>query len=94
MIETYQYALATFVVFQILLFSFERLDDFWISVDQVFNVFLGSGYADETLSAYAHRKQGWRRATINAIFFWQEDHCHDSYYSERERRHLPPEYRQ
>ena len=77
-----------------LLLSFGRFEAFWLSVDQVFNVLIGSGYADEALSAFAHRRGGWRRAVINALFFWQEDHCRDSYYSEMNRRHLPPEYRQ
>ena len=70
-----------------------KLEAAAIAVDQVFNVLIGSGYADETLSAFAHRKGGWRRATINALFFWQVDHCQESYFSEMNRRHLPPEYR-
>ena len=64
-----------------------------ISIDQVFNTLIGSGYADETLSAYAYRKGGWRYTLINSIFFWQEDHCRASYLSEIERKHLPKEYR-
>lgn len=64
-----------------------------IAVDQAFNVVFGSGYADETLSAFAHRKRGWRRRVINGIFFWQKDHCQVAYLSEWNRRHLPKEYR-
>ncbi len=66
---------------------------FLIAIDQAFNVIFGSGWADETISAYAYRKGGWRPKVINAIFFWQENHCRESFYSELRRRHLPPEYR-
>lgn len=69
-----------------------RLLNFLIWLDQGLNVFIGSGFCDETLSAMAHRKGGWRRDVINGLFFWQEDHCEASYYSEIERRHLPAEY--
>lgn len=67
--------------------------NFLIALDQLLNVLIGSGWPDETLSAFAHRRQGWRRAVINALFFWQYDHCAKSYWSERTRKQLPPEYR-
>jgi hypothetical protein len=70
-----------------------RWNHFWLWVDQGFNVLFGSGWCDETISAYAHRKNDWRRRVINAIFFWQEDHCSRAYISERMRKHLPEEYR-
>lgn len=70
----------------------DRLFNLALSVDQTFNVILGSGYSDETLSAYAHRKQGWRRTMVNSIFFWQLDHCLASYESELNRKHLPRVY--
>jgi hypothetical protein len=70
-----------------------------IAIDQLANTLL-AGYADETLSARAYRnrsspKRRWRFAfkCINAIFFWQENHCKVSYEEEALRRHLPPEYR-
>ena len=63
-----------------------------IALDQLANALLG-GYADETLSARAHRQNDWRRVVINGLFFWQVDHCAESYWSERERKQLPPEYR-
>ena len=62
-----------------------------VAIDQLFNALLG-GYADETLSARAHRQNDWRRAVINSIFFWQEDHCAESYESEVERKQLPSGY--
>jgi hypothetical protein len=63
-----------------------------IALDQLLNALFG-GWADETLSAYAHRKSDWRREWINALFFWQPDHCALSYWAERNRKQLPPEYR-
>ena len=69
-----------------------RLWHLILLLDQGFNVIIGSGYCDEMLSAYAHRKRGWRRSLINGIFFWQADHCLDSYEGERLRKQLPREY--
>jgi hypothetical protein len=67
------------------------LTNILVAVDQLANTLLG-GKPDETLSAYAHRKQDWRRKAINALFFWQDDHCKLAYESERLRRHLPKDY--
>lgn len=63
-----------------------------IAIDQLVNALLG-GYADETLSARAHRTQSPLERYIDAIFFWDENHCRASYLSELERRQLPPQYR-
>lgn len=69
-----------------------------ISIDQLFASLVG-GYPDETLSSYAHRLHaqgkffGFTRDWINAIFFWQEDHCHLAYTAERARVQLPPALR-
>ena len=67
-----------------------------IVVDQVFNVLLG-GYADETLSARAHRMRikgqpywGWTANAIDELFFWQEGHCELAYLAEVKRRQFPP----
>ena len=70
-----------------------RLFQALISIDQTFNTLIGSGWADETLSAFSHRRQGWRRSVVNAIFFWQTDHCRDAFNAELERRQYRPEYR-
>ena len=56
------------------------------------------GYADETLSARAHRvaEEGgpaWPQRAINALFFWERGHCLKAYRSEVERRQLPSRYR-
>lgn len=68
-----------------------------VAVDQLANTLLG-GMADETLSARAWRhhldgSRDWPRVIIDALFFWQTDHCRTAYESEVERRQLPPEYR-
>lgn len=67
-----------------------------IAIDQLFNTLLG-GYADETISSAAHRRRMLGRpvlaAVIDALFFWQKDHCEQAYKSEIERAHLPPEFR-
>lgn len=63
-----------------------------VAIDQLVNALLG-GYADETLSARAHRTQSPLERYIDAIFFWDENHCRTSFQSELERRQLPPQYR-
>lgn len=75
-----------------------RVTQIPIALDQLVNTIFG-GWADETISSVAWRKRndnrGWAllRKVIDAIFFWQTDHCESSYESEKERRHLPPELR-
>ena len=69
----------------------------FIAFDQLANAFLG-GWPDETLSSRAWRRDleddvSWPRKLIDAIFFWESDHCRDAYYSEVERRQCPPELR-
>lgn len=59
---------------------------------------LAAGAPDESLSSRAHRLQhraGWRvvRRVVNAVFWWQADHCLEAWQSERARRQLPPELR-
>lgn len=62
-----------------------------IAIDQLLNALLG-GMADETLSARAHRTGSVLEPLIDALFFWQADHCFESYISEKERKQLPKEY--
>lgn len=67
-------------------------------LDQGFNV-VTLGYCDELFSARCHRMQGksraWKRTRnlVNAIFFWQEDHCRGAFLAEMRRWDLPQEYR-
>ena len=68
-----------------------------IAVDQVGNALLG-GWADESISSRAHRQQHKRRwaiarALIDAVFFWDRDHCAGAFKAENERRQLPPAFR-
>lgn len=75
-----------------------RLLQLAIALDQVFNTLAG-GWADETLSARAwrcrHEGPAWRLAyrAINALFWWQADHCRASHAAELLRRQLPAAYR-
>ena len=63
-----------------------------IAVDQLFNALRG-GWADETISAWLYRTRSPLAKYVDAAFFWQQNHCYESYKSERLRRQLPPEYR-
>lgn len=66
-----------------------------IALDQFANTLFG-GYADETLSSRAYRHaeiktdRRWPMVIINALFFWQDEHCKHAYEAELERAHLPP----
>lgn len=71
-----------------------------IALDQVLNVLVwlkseGFGMPDETLSARAWRLRADSRTykVINALFFWQANHCKDAFISEQQRRHLPDIYK-
>lgn len=66
-----------------------------IALDQQANALTG-GKADETLSSRAYRADlNGRifgrifRPMIDGIFFWQYDHCYNSYLEEVERKQLP-----
>lgn len=68
-----------------------------IAADQLLNALL-AGWPDETLSSRAFRwdRNGVRkcpRIMIDCLFFWESEHCFQSYKSEREGRQLPPELR-
>ncbi len=68
-----------------------------IAFDQCLNALCG-GWPDETLSSRAYRwhvagKGSLALHIINALFFWEKNHCQEAYESERRNRHLPPEFR-
>jgi hypothetical protein len=71
----------------------------WIALDQLVNAVCG-GWADESLSARAHRQKWKLEWWIDLLFGWEKDdhgkrnHCKASYEHEMERRDLPPEYRE
>lgn len=68
-----------------------------IAIDQLANTLIG-GYADETLSAAAYRWEkddirSWPRRLIDALFFFEEQHCFESWRAELLRTQLPRGYR-
>ena len=76
------------------------MTQFLIAFDQLVNTVIyikgdGFGFADETLSARAWRLRALSPTPykiINAMFFWQENHCLEAYESEMLNRQLPKEY--
>ena len=63
-----------------------------IAIDQLANALL-AGDPDETLSSRAHRMAvkgqsywGWTERAINAMFFWQNQHCAWAYQFELNRK--------
>lgn len=73
----------------------------FIGIDQLINTFFFGGFADETISARAwreevfhgHGKWTWVRGTLDALFFWEINHCKNAWDSEMQRRQMPVEYR-
>lgn len=63
-----------------------------IAVDQLANALLG-GYADETISARAHR-DGWKKTERCINWLFRDDlHCTKAYISEMTNAQNAPEYR-
>lgn len=67
-----------------------------IAWDQLFNAHLGD-WPDETLSSRAHRRREKGKPllakVIDALLWFDKDHCKESFESERKCRQLPPECR-
>ncbi len=69
-----------------------------IGIDQLFTTLLG-GFPDETMSSYAYRLAiqrkpfGFMCRVIDALFYWQPNHCRLAYLDEVKRRQMPPELR-
>lgn len=70
-----------------------------IAFDQQVNTLLG-GSPDETLSARAYRTEQhgkvfgrFFRPLIDALFFFDKEHCHKAYLSEFRKLQLPDSYR-
>lgn len=73
-----------------------------IAFDQLVNTLVwakgeGFGMADETISARCWRlreRPFWLalQVLVDCLFFWEPNHCADSYLMEQGRRHLPGEY--
>ncbi len=75
-----------------------------LAFDQLINTFVYAkadrrcGYADETLSARCWRLRnsskywGVARKAVDMLFFFDKNHCYESYKSEILQRQLPNEY--
>jgi hypothetical protein len=69
-----------------------------IAVDQLFNCILG-GMPDETISAKVWRMRDrhiiWEqlRITIDILFWFDDNHCRESYESELYRKQISSEYK-
>jgi hypothetical protein len=63
-----------------------------IAIDQLANALLG-GWADETLSSHAHRRHPRLARVIDALFWFDPEHCRAAFESERFRLQAPPESR-
>lgn len=69
----------------------------FIAIDQLINAIF-RGWPDETLSSRAYRLEknnitSIPRKIIDILFFFDKNHCEESYISERIDRYLPPELR-
>lgn len=66
-----------------------------VAFDQLVNALVFGGWADETLSSrsyrleLAHSRWGFTRPLIDAIMFFQADHCRKAYESELLRLQSP-----
>jgi len=70
-----------------------------IAIDQLANAISG-GWADETLSSRAYRMRekkhkywGWTANMIDAMFFFQKEHCYNSWLEEVNRQQSHPSTR-
>ena len=64
-----------------------------LTIDQAANVFLFFGWADETLSArcwrlhYSYKFWAVARRVVDAIFFFEKNHCWKAFLNEVHNRH-------
>lgn len=69
-----------------------RIKQTLIALDQLLNAVLG-GWADETLSSRSYREKPRLAKLIDLLFWFDKDHCYESYVSEQLRMQMPPELR-
>lgn len=76
------------------------IKNFLIGLDQSVNTLVklsdGWGKPDEMLSARAWRLRAdhpWLHRAIDALFFWDVDHCLECYIIELNKKQLPQHYR-
>lgn len=70
-----------------------RISQTLVALDQLANALLLGGWADETISSRAYREYPRLAKFIDFIFWFDKDHCYESYVSEQLRMQLPPELR-
>lgn len=63
-----------------------------IALDQLVNALAG-GWADETISSRSYRCYPTLQKLIDALLWFDKDHCYESYVSEQLRLQSPPETR-
>ena len=71
-----------------------------VAYDQLVNTYF-RGWADESISSRAYRLSlsdpcnncQWARKLIDKIFFFDPNHCEESYRSEKDRLQMPPALR-
>jgi hypothetical protein len=51
----------------------------WSATSQWFNVVLLFGHPNESISGRSHREDWWLKKLVNAMLFWQVDHCKSAY---------------
>lgn len=56
-----------------------------IAVDRLINTLCG-GAVGETLSSRAYREHWKIEPIIDALFFWEQTHCEQSYYWDRDNK--------
>ena len=69
-----------------------------IALDQLAGAIILGSKADMTISAQAwlwhvQGRRHWLYRLIDRLFWWQKNHCYQSYLSELNRTQLPPEMR-
>lgn len=69
----------------------------FIVFSQTINTAFFLGYPDEMLSARCernHNKPFWNklRIILNNIFFWQDDHCKETFEWELSKKDMPDDY--
>ncbi len=64
-----------------------------IALDQLANAALFGGWADETISSRSYREFPRLAKLIDLLFWFDKDHCYESYVSEQLRMQMPPELR-
>jgi len=65
-----------------------------IAIDQLLAAII-TKYPDASLSAWAYvwerdGKRRWLRRLIDGLFFWESEHCYNSFLSERAQTQYPP----